>query len=204
MDERRREDTDKGLITKTEQQNNRKRRSENHFISNRQSWPPVIDDEIIKLCIEEFREATSSKVLSFVCCAVCGMESKEFEVKHVNNIPNKHDKHVLSAFDGKHMLEEYRHFGLILVSHGLDGSNANCCLECLGCLKNGHLPPCSAANRMQFGSTPPALRGFKIAEKLLIGIVHPSVHVIKFRDIWTRYKSKTSKGEYNFFSPKPC
>ncbi len=143
-------------------------------------WPPIINDEIIKQCIDEFKDYTSSRALSFKCCAVCGIESHTTKMMKIENIPNSH---LLKPDEDDISLEEYKHFGITLVKNGIQGTKVTCCDECLGYLKRKKLPPNSAANGLQYGATPNELKDLKIGEKLLIGIIRPSVHVIKFKEI---------------------
>ncbi len=179
---RSREDPIKGpKLRKTDKSAKEKRLHKRNTIKNeKEIWPPTITDETIKLCIEEFKKFTSSSALSVKCCAVCGMESHKTTDMSIKDLPNKH---ILKVSEGITSLEEYIHFGLILVSKGLEGTTVTCCHDCKGCLEKAKLPPFSAANDLQYGTTPEELRGLTIGEKLLIAIVRPSVHVIKFKEI---------------------
>ncbi len=145
-----------------------------------ENWPPVIIDEIIKTCIDEYKDSTSTRALSERCCAVCGIMSHTTNVMKIEKLPNSN---LLRPDEDDTSLKEYEHFGLILVKNGIHGKKITCCDECLGYLKRKRLPPNSAANGLQYGATPNELKDLKIGEKLLIGIIRPSVHVIKFKEI---------------------
>ncbi len=167
-----RESASEGM-TKMRERRKKDMNKENEF-------PPTITDEIIKTCIDEFREATSEKKLKVYTCAVCGIDSPETRDVEISKLPCRT---LLEPKHGELLLPEYDHFGLILHSGGIRDSKATCCKECLRCLERGKLPACSLANGLQIGTTPSELTDLKIGEKLLIAKVRPSIQIIKFREI---------------------
>ncbi len=153
----------------------RRMNNEEHF-----NFPPTISEEILRTCVEEFKDAVSSRSLMTAVCGICGIDAHKITLYNVDQLPNAE---LLKPWKGEQVLSEYDHFGLILVSDGIVGNQVQCCNSCQTNLEANKLPPCSAANNLQTGKPPPEMNGLTIGEKLLIGIVRPSVHIVKFKEV---------------------
>ena len=137
-------------------------------------------DEEVKQCYRDFFEATGSRAVSMVVCAVCSREVSVHDdgitVCSVNDIPNRHRLIPLH----KHAAHETVH-DMLLESKGVQGDQANICGECMNDLrKQSEYPPrLSLANNMWVGDVPSELNQLTLPEQLLIAHLYPRVYVFK-------------------------
>ena len=141
--------------------------------------PNAVPISLKKLCLADWRKATSTYVMKRCVCAVCGEYSYATHLQPLETLPNKD----LLKEGFSSALQEYRCLGMCLVPQGVQGNVINCCKECYADLVRNKLPALSVANGFQFGTLPNELCDLTIPEKMLISAFRTHMCVVKLKQI---------------------
>ncbi|CAG8602710.1 2591_t:CDS:2 [Cetraspora pellucida] len=177
----------------------------NKMIKEHTDWPQVIDLELSKNALAEFREKTKLDNLQELLCAVCSRMYclKEFKAVSVNEINlslletpiqltepsfeiNFHYDHPIIDSSGLNILLDRN--GFIYPQNNLENCtnfetyklfNLRICITCHNYLLKGRTPPLFLANNMWIGSMPSCLEDLTIPEQLLISPRYPCINLIQ-------------------------
>jgi len=144
----------------------------------------LLTSDVIDHCYTQFYDSTNNAVMSFVVCAVCGLQLRHVVVQptilEISNIPNHHCP-ILCREHVAHILIH----GLLLEQAGIvweDGrEKAILCCNCLTVLQSAspHPPHYSLVNDLWVGDCPPVIWRLSIPELFLIARKFPRIYMIK-------------------------